>query len=49
MTNWFYFLAIFITVIFIICFVVIFFCALHIYYNVERSLVKAKKGKKQHD
>lgn len=43
MTNWFYFLAIAITVIFIVCFVVIFFCALQIYYNVEVSLTRSTK------
>ena len=46
MTNWFYFLALGITLLFIACFVIIFFCALKIYYNVQRSLVKARRKRK---
>ncbi|QQP28654.1 hypothetical protein [Lactobacillus ultunensis] len=46
MTNWFYFLAIGITLIFIISFIVIFICAMQIYYNVERTLIKSKRNKK---
>lgn len=49
MTNWFYFLALGITLLFIVCFVIIFFCALKIYYNVQRSLLKARGKRKMND
>lgn len=43
MTNWFYFLAVGITLIFIICFFIIFFCTLKILSNVEQTLIKSKR------
>lgn len=45
MTNWFYFLAIGITLVFIVCFVIIFFCTLQISVNVEKTLIKSKRKK----
>ena len=46
MINWFYSLAFIITAIFFISFVIIFFCALKIYGNVEEALIKIKRKKK---
>ncbi len=46
MTDWFYSLAVVITLIFIICFVVIFFCSLKIYRNVEETLIKTRRRDK---
>lgn len=46
MNNWFYSLAFVITLIFIICFIVIFFCSLKIYRNVEETLIKSKRKNK---
>lgn len=46
MTNWFYLLAVAITLIFLLAFIVIFFCALKIYRNIEETLIKTKREKK---
>lgn len=45
MTNWFYFLALSISGIFLLDFIVMFICAFVIYFNVENTVIN-KKGKK---
>ncbi len=49
MNKWFYFLSILISLIFLICFVVIFYCSLNIYLNVEKTMThnKAKNTTKK--